>query len=93
LKFIDEHRVDVYAIIKKIHDTLGFPPFEPTNTTRMGVGIHGFIDDVIAVFPLDDLKAFFEKKVETREYLKPLVPAYKTLETTIRSPEFKVSIH
>jgi len=51
----------------------------------MGVGIYGFIDDVIAVLPLDELKALFEKKVETREYFKALV-------TVIHSPVFMVSI-
>jgi hypothetical protein len=92
LPFINDRGVDVYAIINKIHDTLGYPPFEPTNTTRTGVGFPGLIHDVIAAFPLADLKAYIEKKLETREYFKILVAAYKTLLTTIRSPEFKVSI-
>jgi len=51
----------------------------------MGVGIYGLIEDVIAVLPLNDLKALFEVKMETREYFKALV-------THIRSPVFMVSI-
>jgi hypothetical protein len=86
LKFINEYGVDVYEIIKEIHDILGLPPIQPTKTVRWGVGINGLIDDVIAVLPLDDLKALFEKKMETREY-------FKTLLTAIHSPEFLVSIH
>jgi hypothetical protein len=57
------------------------------NTTRMGVGFQGLIDDVIAVLPpLDGLKALYEKEMEIRECLK-------TLYTAIYSPVFRVSIH
>jgi hypothetical protein len=86
LKFINEYGVDVYAVIKEIHDILESHPFEPTNTIRMGVGIYGLIDDVIAVLPLDELKALFEKKMETREY-------FRTLVTPFKSPVFMVSNH
>jgi hypothetical protein len=86
LKFITDEGVDVYAFILEIRDILGLPPFEPTNTTRMGVGIYGLIDDVFAVFPLNDLKVLFDKKMETRGY-------FKTLFTAFKSPVFVVSIH
>ena len=45
----------------------------------MGVGIYGLIDDVVAVLPLDDWTALFEKKMETKEF-------FKTLVTAIHSP-------
>jgi hypothetical protein len=77
VKFINDQGVDVYAIINEIHDILGYPPYEPTNTTRVGVGIYGLIDDVIAVLPVDDLKAYFDEKMETREYFKTVVTALK----------------
>jgi hypothetical protein len=86
LKFINNQGVDIYAIINEIHDILERHPFQPTNTTRMGVGIYGLIDDVFAVLPLDDLKALFDKKLETREYFKNMV-------TCLKSPVFVVSIH
>ena len=85
-KFINDHGLDVYAIYNHIQDFFDFPPFQPTNTTRTGVGIHGFVDDVIAVLPLDDLKALFHKKTETREFFKNLVEA-------VKSPGFVVSIN
>jgi hypothetical protein len=50
----------------------------------MGVGIHGLVNDMIAVLPLDDLKALFDK-TETRKYFKAVV-------TAIHSPVFMVSI-
>jgi len=52
----------------------------------MGVGIYGLIDDVVAVLPLDDWTALFEKKMETKEF-------FKTLVTAIHSPVFMVNIH
>ena len=86
MKFINDQDVNVYAIINEIHYILDLPPFQPKNITRMGIGIYGLIDDVIAVLPLDDLKAFFYTKMETREY-------FKTLVTTLHTPVFVVSIH
>jgi hypothetical protein len=93
LKYINDCGVDVYAIITQIYETLGYPPFEPTNTTRTGLGFYGLKNDMIAVLPLDDLKALVKNQMETREYYKPLLPAYKTMVKTIQSPVFKVSIH
>jgi hypothetical protein len=52
----------------------------------MGVGIYGFVDDVVAVLPLDDWMTFLDKKMETKEF-------FKTLVTAIHSPVFMVNIH
>jgi hypothetical protein len=85
LKFINDQGVDVYAIINEIHDILERHPFQPTNTTRMGVGIYGLIDDVVAVLPFSDLMALFDMKMETSK-------DFKTLVTIIHSPVFMVGI-
>ena len=76
----------MYATFNEIRDFLGFPPFRPTNTTRTGEGITGFIEDVIAVLPLEGLTALFDIKMETRELLKTLVRA-------IQSSVLMVNIH
>jgi len=86
LKFITEHGVDVHTFVLEIHDVLGLPPFETTNTTHTGVGIYGLLDDVFAVLPVHDLKELYYTKLETREYLKTVVK-------TIHTPVFVVSIH
>jgi hypothetical protein len=78
LTFISDEGVDIYAFILEIHDFLHLPPLEPTNTKRMGVGFLGLVHDVIAVLPLDDLKAVFDK-TETRKYFKTLVTAIHSL--------------
>ena len=86
MKFINDESVDVYAFINEIHDFLGFPPFEPTNTTRMGVGFYGLIRDVVAVLPLEDWAALVDKILQTKE-------SYKTLVTLIHPTELMVTIH
>jgi hypothetical protein len=86
VKFLSDLGVDVYAIINQIHDILGFPPFVPRHSTRRGVGINGLIEDLLAVLPLEELKALFDLKLETSEYFKALVEG-------IQSEEFAVSIH
>jgi hypothetical protein len=85
LKFINDQGVDVYAIILEIHDILGLPAIEPINTTYKGVGLYGLIHDVVAVLPLDDLTAFLDKKMRTKEF-------FMTLLTAIRSPVLMVNI-
>jgi hypothetical protein len=83
LKFINDQVVDVYAIIKGIHDILERHPFQPTNTTRMSVGIYGLIDDVVAVLPINELKTLFDKKMKTSK-------DFRTMVTAIHSPDFAV---
>ena len=73
-------------MVNEIHDILGYPTFQPTNNTRTGVGINGFIDDMIVVMHLDDMKTLFNKKMENNEH-------YMALVTLIQTPEFMVSIH
>jgi hypothetical protein len=86
LELINGLGVDIYTIINTIHDILGLPPFVPKYNTRRGVGIKGLLDDLIAVIPLDDLKALFEQKKQTS-------PDFQVVIAAIQSPEFKVSIH
>jgi hypothetical protein len=68
-----------------IHEVIGLPPYAVRKNTRRGVGINGLIDDVIAVLPIDELKALFEEKLKTSEDFKVFIEA-------IRSPEFQVNI-
>jgi hypothetical protein len=86
LKYIDDNGVDVYGIVNAIHDTLGYPPFQPNNSTRTGTGFQGLKKDMIAALPFDDIKALVHNKLEKIEI-------YKALVAVIRTPEFKVSIH
>jgi hypothetical protein len=86
LKYIDDNGVDVYGIVNAVHDILGYPPFQPTNSTRKGAGIQGFKDDLIAALPVDDMKALVYKKMEANEF-------YKALVTAIQNHDFTVRIH
>ncbi|XP_069704566.1 uncharacterized protein [Periplaneta americana] len=82
--FLKEHGLDVVDYINEIHSIIGLPPFVPPSRrhTRRGVGINGLIDDVIAILPVDELKALFQEKLETS-------PDFKALYEAIRSPEFQ----
>jgi hypothetical protein len=72
--------------LNEIRDFFDYPPFQPTNTARTGVGIYGLIDDEIAVLPLNNLTAFVQKETKTREF-------FRTLVTAFHAPEFTVNIH
>jgi len=62
------------------------PPIEPRHSARRGVGVSGLLEDVLAVLPLDNLKALFDEKVQTSKDFQALIAG-------IQSPEFAVSIH
>ncbi|KAJ4440685.1 hypothetical protein ANN_08833 [Periplaneta americana] len=83
--FLKEHGLDVVDYINEIHSIIGLPPFVPPSRrhARRGVGINGLIDDVIAILPVDELKALFQEKLETS-------PDFKALYDAIRSPEFQI---
>ncbi len=86
MKYVDENGVDVYGIVSEIHDRLGYPPFQPTNSTRTGVGINGLKNDLIAALPFNEMKELIYKKMETNEF-------YKALVTAIQNHDFTVTIH
>ncbi|XP_069688223.1 protein G12-like [Periplaneta americana] len=83
--FLKDHVLDVVDYINENHSIIGLPPFVPPSRrhARRGVGINGLIDDVIAILPVDELKALFPEKMETS-------PDFKALYDAIRSPEFQV---
>ena len=86
MKYIDDSVIDIYAIVNEIHDSLGYPPFQPTNNTRTGVSINGPIVDMIAAVLRKDINTLFYQKKETSQL-------YKALYTVIWTPEYTVSIH
>jgi hypothetical protein len=85
VKFFTDLGVDVNTIINTIHEFLGLPPYQPKHSTRRGVGFSGLIEDIIAILPVDELKALFDEKIQTS-------PEFQALIAGIQSPEFAVSI-
>lgn len=85
IKIVEDLGVDVNSIINLIHEVIGLPPYAVRKNTRRGVGINGLINDLIAILPVDDLKALFEEKQKSS-------PDFKALIDVIQSPEFKVNI-
>lgn len=86
MKFIGDLGIDIYTIINTIHDIIGLPPYQPKHSTRRGVGINGLLDDLIAVLPVEELKALYEEKLKTS-------PDFQALIAAIQSAEFAVSVH
>jgi hypothetical protein len=85
INFLNDRGIDVAEILNQIHEILGLPPYPRSKNTRRGEGVSGLINDVIAVLPTEELKALFDKKLETSKDFKDLVEA-------IQSPEFAVNI-
>ncbi|PSN48368.1 hypothetical protein C0J52_16187 [Blattella germanica] len=83
VNFLNDLGLDVTGYINTIHNVIGLPPF-PTSRKHMrrGVGVDGLIDDVIAILPVDDLKALFEEKLVSS-------PDFKAFYDAIGSPEFQ----
>jgi len=84
--FLSEHGLDATEFINTLHTLIGLEPYTGgQKSTRRGVGINGLIDDIIAILPIDDLKALFDEKLTTSTDFKDLYDA-------IRGAEFQVTI-
>ncbi|KAJ9591398.1 hypothetical protein L9F63_002004 [Diploptera punctata] len=82
INFVKEHGLDVTDFINTIHSLIGLDPYGGARSARRGTGLNGLIDDIIAVLPIDELKALFDEKLETSEDFKALYDA-------IRGDEFQ----
>ena len=59
-------------------------PYGGARSAAKGTGLQGLIDDVLAVIPIDKLKALFDEKLESS-------PDFKALYDAIRGEEFQVT--
>uniref|UniRef100_UPI00035AC992 Green fluorescent protein n=1 Tax=Blattella germanica TaxID=6973 RepID=UPI00035AC992 len=85
LNFLEANGLNAIDFLNGIHDLLGIPHIPVSGRKyhiRRGVGITGLIDDVLAILPIEDLKALFNEKLETS-------PDFLALYNAIRSPEFQ----
>ncbi|PSN29414.1 hypothetical protein C0J52_28022, partial [Blattella germanica] len=85
LNFLEANGLNAIDFLNGIHDLLGIPHIPVSGRRhhlRRGVGITGLIDDVLAILPIDDLKALFNEKLETS-------PDFLSLYNAIKSPEFQ----
>jgi len=86
VKFLDDLGVDATGKINTIHDIIGLPPLQARRSTRRGVGVSGLVNDVLALIPVDELKALFQEKLQSS-------PDFQAFVKAVQSAEFQVSIY
>ncbi|XP_025602897.2 uncharacterized protein LOC105691040 [Athalia rosae] len=88
LRILADGGLDVYALVDKIHGLLDLPAFQPRtllrNVVRAG-GFRGLVDEILAILPLEELKALYYEKLETS-------PDFANLIAHIASDEFQAAI-
>ncbi|XP_047109029.1 uncharacterized protein LOC124777612 [Schistocerca piceifrons] len=82
LNYLQESGLDVYKYVNALHDFLGLPQLPPPSKLRHTRSIRSMVDEILAILPLDELRALFDEKLETS-------PDFKELYDRIRSPEFQ----
>ncbi|XP_049774591.1 uncharacterized protein LOC126162248 isoform X14 [Schistocerca cancellata] len=82
LNYLQESGLDVYKYVNILHDFLGLPQLTPPSKLRHTRSIRSMVDEILAILPLDELRALFDEKLETS-------PDFKELYDRIRSPEFQ----
>ena len=84
ISFLKDHGLDATEFLNTIHAIIGLDPFGGARSAAKGTGVNGLIDDIIAILPIDDLKALFDEKLESS-------PDFKALYDAIRGEEFQVT--
>ncbi|XP_049801965.1 uncharacterized protein LOC126236587 [Schistocerca nitens] len=82
LNYLQESGLDVYKYVNMLHDFLGLPQLTPPSKLRHTRSIRSMVDEILAILPLDELRALFDEKLQTS-------PDFKELYDRIRSPEFQ----
>jgi len=78
MDYIHVAGIDIYQIVNMINEALGLPPLTPPDTfsTQITGGIRGFVDDIMAILPKQQLQDLYKKKLETSkafaEFVKQL---------------------
>ncbi|XP_011697955.1 PREDICTED: protein G12 [Wasmannia auropunctata] len=77
MDYIHEAGIDIYKIVNILNNALGLPPLTPPPSFFMGTqitgGIRGFVDDILAIVPKQQLQDLYEKKLETSEAFRNFV--------------------
>ncbi|XP_058805216.1 uncharacterized protein LOC131672179 [Phymastichus coffea] len=68
LNFLEQSGLDAFEFINKINDLLGIHRISSVSNykvTKITGGLPGFIEDIKALLPLDEIDALYKKKLET----------------------------
>ncbi|XP_015127123.1 uncharacterized protein LOC107048468 [Diachasma alloeum] len=86
LHYLDESGLEIYYLVNEIHKIIGLPSLKPYLTSeRISGGVSGLINDILAILPVDKIKALYNEKMEKS-------PRFKNLVDRLRSPKFQAVI-
>lgn len=93
--YLHDAGLEIYGLLQKVHKLIGMEDYVPPkrnakqlsmNTFANRGGIKGLIDAVVAVLPIEEMKALYQEKMKTS-------PAFRALIEKLRSPEFEAIIN
>ncbi|XP_019551111.3 protein G12-like [Aedes albopictus] len=72
LNYLEGAGLEVYDLLNQVADFLGVSHVKPTRGVRSlkAGGLSGFVDEALALLPLKELKALYEKKLKTSPEFK-----------------------
>ncbi|XP_063986109.1 uncharacterized protein LOC135167154 [Diachasmimorpha longicaudata] len=86
LHYLDESGLEIYDLINELHKIIGLPNIKPDlRSARISGGVSGLLKDIIAVLPVDQIKALYKEKMAKS-------PLFKNLVERLRSPKFQAVV-
>lgn len=67
MDYIHNAGIDIYKIVNILNRALDLPPLTPPSFVvgaQITGGIRGYVDDILAVLPIDQLQALYDKKLK-----------------------------
>ncbi|KAL0116893.1 hypothetical protein PUN28_010039 [Cardiocondyla obscurior] len=68
MNYIHDAGIDIYKIVNMMNEALGLPPLTPPSRfirKRISGGIRGYVDDILAVLPRQQLQDLYDEKLKT----------------------------
>ncbi|XP_065081011.1 protein G12-like [Ochlerotatus camptorhynchus] len=81
LNYLEDAHLDVYNALNFVADFLGLHHVQPTVLSLKAGGLCGFVDETLALLPLDKFQTLFEEKLKTS-------PEFKAFYEKLRNIDF-----
>ncbi|KAG5332150.1 G12 protein, partial [Acromyrmex charruanus] len=81
MDYIHNAGIDIYKIVNELNSALKLPPLTPPSYfigTYITGGINGYIQDILAILPQQQLRILYEKKLTTSKEFADLVAQLKS---------------
>jgi len=68
MDYIHHAGIDIYKIVNTMNSALGLPPLTPPSNligTQITGGLKGYVNDILAVLPMQQLQDLYEHKLRT----------------------------